>query len=118
MAGELSKRRCPKCGSSLLVEDDVAWCSFVGDEREPSCGYREEGMTYQIHWHRHDVEKCEHEYQFVAQCNSREVEASGGTVEAWITGQLAEKKHLCPEGFVPVVLWENHPRMMMAAESK
>lgn len=39
MGGEFSDRKCPKCGSTLLIDGDNYWCSFIGGEGRPSCDY-------------------------------------------------------------------------------
>lgn len=41
-AGKRSDLRCPRCGSTLLVDGDYACCSFVGSQRpegEKPCLY-------------------------------------------------------------------------------
>lgn len=39
MPGEMSKERCPRCGSPLLYDGTNYWCSFVGGREEKACAF-------------------------------------------------------------------------------
>lgn len=37
--GEVQSRRCPRCGSTLITNGRVVWCTFVGGGTERPCTY-------------------------------------------------------------------------------
>ena len=42
MSGKMfNVKRCPRCGSQLLIEGNNIWCSFIGDRHEgiPACAF-------------------------------------------------------------------------------
>ena len=37
--GHTSNERCPRCGSPLLTDGNMYWCSFVGGRTEKPCSF-------------------------------------------------------------------------------
>ena len=65
---------------------------------------------FQIHWQRGD------EFRFVAQGSVRELESRGGDALGWIRSTIAAKRRECPPGFIPAVIWGDHPAMMLGGD--
>lgn len=49
--GEMTDKRCPECGCRLLEnQKGDLWCSFVGGNKEPACGYHSKVAGKKVLW--------------------------------------------------------------------
>ena len=70
-------------------------------------------MIIQLHWQNPQQPE---ETEFVAQADTDESERMIMDPIDWISEQIYRHKDSCPDKWVPMVCWGNHPAMILAAE--
>ena len=68
--------------------------------------------VFQIHWQKPGIGN-EHVTEFVVQGSVLEMESKGINPIAWIARRIEDKRETCPKGWFPLIVWGDHPRMVL-----
>lgn len=69
-------------------------------------------MIIQLHWQNPQNPE---ETEFVAQADTDELEQRIREPADWLCDQISRHKGGCPEKWIPMVCWGNHPAMIRQA---